>query len=92
MELLGKILLGFFVGALCGLIPLIHGILIYHKLNAIIGMVTSSLTGVLFSVLNKSPFTSMVVAILFVVINIAALKRKEKNEQNNNDDENENDQ
>ena len=82
MELAGKLLLGFFIGFLCGLIPLVHGLLIYRTASAIIGLVVSSLSGLAFSLLDKSPFIAIFIALIFVVMNIAAQKRKVKEEAN----------
>lgn len=86
MGILGKILLGFFVGLLCGLIPLIYGILTAHRTLGIIGAAATSLTGVLFSILEKSPFTALVVAALFILFSIANKKRN-----SHSDDEFDND-
>lgn len=82
MGLFGKILLGFFVGLLCGLVPLIYGFLTNHRISGIIGLVAASLTGVLFSLLDKSPFTAMVVSVIFILFNVA----NKKKETENNDD------
>ena len=75
MGVFGKILLGFFVGLLCGLIPLIYGFLTNHRISGIVGIIATILAGVLFSLLDKSPFTALVVAILFILFNIANKKR-----------------
>lgn len=80
-----KLIIGFFIGLLCGLIPLIYGLLTNHKISAIIGLVASALTGVLFAFLNKQPFTAMVVAVLFVLFNIADSKRHGKSKNSDND-------
>ncbi len=73
-----RYLLGFFVGFLCGIIPLVFGLLTKQKLFAIIGLAASSLSGVLFIILNKSPFTAIGVAILFIISNFAIQKRNSK--------------
>ena len=75
MGVFGKILLGFFVGLLCGLVPLIYGFLTNHRISGIVGIIATILAGVLFSLLDKSPFTVLVVAILFILFNIANKKR-----------------
>ncbi len=85
MSFMVKLIIGFFIGLLCGLIPLIYGLLTNHRLSAIIGLVASSLTGVLFAFLNKQPFTAMVVAVLFVLFNIANSKRHSKSKNSDND-------
>ena len=87
MELAGKLLLGFFIGFLCGLIPLIHGLLIYRTASALIGLLASSLTGLIFSFLDKSPFTAIIIALMFVVINIAAQKRHKKDSEHEQTEE-----
>jgi hypothetical protein len=79
MGLFGKILLGFFVGLLCGLVPLIYGFLTNRRTSGIVGLVAATLTGVLFSLLNKSPFTAMVVSIIFILFNIANKKKESEN-------------
>lgn len=86
MGVFGKILLGFFVGLLCGLIPLIYGFLTHQRLSGIIGIVATSLTGVLFSLLDKSPFTAIVVAVLFILFNIANKKRNSHSADDNDND------
>ena len=53
MGAAGKLLLGFFVGFLCGLTPLVYGIILRHKLIAFIGLAASAITGAIFSVMDK---------------------------------------
>ena len=91
MEMLGKISLGFFVGVLCGLVPLIYGIIKKSHKLAILGIFLSALCGSLFSFLDRSPFSAFVVAILFVVIIIANQKHKSHHENEDDDDEFDND-
>lgn len=86
MPVFAKIALGFFVGLLCGLIPLIYGLLTNERIFAIIGIIATALTGILFSCLDKSPFTAMVVAALFILFNIAKRKRHSKNHDETEDD------
>ena len=76
MGVAGRILLGFFVGFLCGLVPLIYGIISKHKIVSFIGLVVSSATGALFSLANKSPFTSMIMALIFVIF-IYSMNKKD---------------
>lgn len=71
-----KIIIGFFVGVLCGIVPLCFGFLKKNRIIGIIGAVASAAAGTLFNVLDKPPFTALFVAILFVVIIIANNKRK----------------
>ena len=76
MGVAGKILLGFFVGFLCGLVPLIYGIISKHKIVSFIALAASSVTGSLFSLIDKSPFTAMIMAIIFVIF-IFSMNKKE---------------
>lgn len=85
MGLFGKILLGFFVGLMCGLVPLIYGFLTNRRTSGIVGLVAAALTGVLFSVLDKSPFTAMVVSVIFILFSIA---NKKKDAESNDEDDN----
>ncbi len=78
-----EILIGFFVGALCGLAPLAFGLLVKHKILGIIGIIASTISGVVFGLLDKSPFTSIGVAIVFVVFLFA----KNKNSNSHHDDD-----
>lgn len=84
MGTLGKILLGFFVGVLCGLIPLIYGFLSSHKIIAVIGLASSIVTGSIFSLAGKSPFIAMIMSTIFVIFLYATNKRAE---EHNLDDE-----
>lgn len=84
MGTAGKILLGFFVGFLCGLVPLIYGVISKHKIVSFIGLFISSATGVLFSLLGKSPFTAMTMSLIFVIFIFSMNKKKA---DNNDDDE-----
>ena len=82
-----KIIVGFFVGLLCGLDPLIYGLLSKHRALAVGGIAAAALAGALFNFLDKSPFSAMVVAILFVIIIIANNKRRSKLMQEDEDDD-----
>ena len=81
-----KIVIGFFVGILCGIVPLCFGFLKKSKLLGILGAVASTGAGILFSVLDKSPFSALVVAVLFIFIIIASIKRRAKEEEDDYDD------
>ena len=81
-----KIIVGFFVGFLCGVIPLIYGLLSKNRALAIGGIAASAVAGLLFNLLDKSPFSAIVVAILFVIIIIANNKRRRKLAQDEDDD------
>ncbi len=86
MELVWKMILGFFVGILCGLVPFIYGFIKANRKLAAVSIILTALSGLLFSVLDKSPFSAFVVAIMFVVINIASNKRKSLHNQDDNED------
>ncbi len=73
-----KIVIGFFVGVLCGIVPLCFGFLKKSKLLGIIGIFASAGAGALFNALDKSPFSALVVAVLFILIIIASNKRRSK--------------
>ncbi len=89
MGMFGKIIIGFFIGLLCGVVPLLYGLLNGNKLYAFIGMAASAVTGVLFSVFEKSPFSAIVVAVLVVLVMIAQKKRKQQEEDSDAEDQDE---
>ncbi len=74
------ILIGLFAGLLCGLIPLVYGILRKSTLWAIIGMSATAAGGVLFSIFGKSPFNAIVIGVLFILFIVAEQNRKSKHE------------
>ena len=77
---LTKIAIGFFIGLLCGVIPLIYGLLTKCRALAFGGLLASVVAGILFNVLEKSPFSAIVVAILFVIIIVVRNKRHAKHD------------
>lgn len=83
-----KILIGFFVGVLCGVLPLVFGLLIKNKLLGIIGIVSSSLSGMLFAALDKSPFTAIGISIVFIIALFSKHKRKKMHDDDTDNDEN----
>lgn len=85
-----KIIVGFFVGVLCGVIPLIFGFLKDQKLLGIVGIIVSAGAGALFNALDKSPFSAFVVAILFILIIIAINKRRTLKDDDFDDDSDDN--
>ena len=88
--MLGKVFLGFFVGLLCGLIPFIYGFLKKFRKIAIVGILVTALSGVLFAIVDKSPFSSVVVAVLFIfIIILNERKNSHKNLDDEEDDEDE---
>ena len=48
-----RILLGFFVGTLCGIIPLVYCIIKHMKIMSAVGMSVTVASGVLFSALSN---------------------------------------
>ena len=78
---------GLLIGLLCGLLPLIFGFLFKNHVIGVIGIVASALMGALFSVLHRSPFTAVGVAIIFVVILLVKNKNKQKQHETDDDDE-----
>ena len=83
-----EILIGLFVGVLCGVLPLVFGLLIKNKLLGIIGIVSSSLSGLLFAALDKSPFTAIGISIVFIIALFANHKRKKMHDDDTDNDEN----
>lgn len=86
MGVFGKILLGFFVGLLCGLVPLIYGFLTNKRIFGIVGIAVTAVSGIVFSILDKSPFTAMVIAALFLLFNFADNKRHSKHKDDTDND------
>ena len=82
-----KIIVGFFVGLLCGVVPLIYGLLSKKRALAIAGIAAASVAGLVFNLLDKSPFSALVVAILFVIIILANNKRRSKLAQDEDSDD-----
>ena len=63
-----KIFIGAAIGLGCGVIPLLIGILVKHKLIGIIGLASCTAGGVLFAFLDKPPITSIAIAAVFLII------------------------
>jgi len=85
---MGDIIIGFLIGVLCGSVPLLFGLLTKHKILGIIGISASALSGILFAILEKSPFTAIGIALVFSIFNFASHKKKN---QNHNDEDEHND-
>ena len=81
-----KIMIGFFVGLLCGVIPMVLGFLTKHKIIGIVGIAVTIVFGILFSALNKSPFTAIGVAILFAIIIFLSNRNKHRIHEDEDDD------
>ena len=77
-------ILGFFVGALCGVAPIVIGFLTKHKWIGIIGAVVTVLSSLIFVLLDKSPFTAIGIAL--VVLIIIFKKNKNKDHHDDRDD------
>ena len=82
---LEKALIGLGIGVLCGIIPIAFGFLTKHRVLGIIGMLATASFGVVFSVYDKSPFTAICVALVFVIFNFASNKSKNKSHDHDND-------
>ena len=78
------VLLGFFVGALCGVVPLFLGLLTKHNILGIAGIISSAASGVIFALIDKSPFTAIGVAIVYAIVIFA--KNKNNNSTHEHDD------
>ncbi len=79
-----RFLLGFFIGALCGAIPLCYGLLTKTKFWAILGIAVTALSGIGFELIGQSPFTSIGVAVVFAVAIFA--KNRHSNAHHHFDD------
>lgn len=80
-----KILVGFFVGALCGAVPLAFGLLTKHKILAIVSIAVTALAGAGFGIIEKSPFTAIGVAIIFIIVILAKNKNKNNHTEEDHD-------
>lgn len=80
-----KIIIGLFVGLLCGAVPFFIGFLLRCRLIGIVGSIVSILSGGLFNALDKPPFTALFVAAIFVVIIVSVHKRKSGKNKNYSD-------
>ncbi|MBE6706990.1 MAG: hypothetical protein E7577_05040 [Ruminococcaceae bacterium] len=82
-----NVFVGLFIGLLCGLIPLIYGILRKATIWAIIGIALTAVSGVIFSIFDKSPFNAIVISVLFILFIVAEQKRKSKHDEHDEHDE-----
>lgn len=80
------VFIGIFVGALCGVIPLVYGLLTRHKILAIVAVFTTVISGVVFVLLNKPPFTAIGIAIIFLVFIFAKNKNKHAVDEENHEE------
>ena len=78
-----SLIVGAAIGLGCGVIPLVVGILTKQKLTGIIGIVSCTVGGVLFAVLEKPPITSISIAALFLIV-IFMTKKKEEHHPSDN--------
>ena len=79
-------ILGFFVGVLCGIAPVVVGILAKHKWTGIIGAGVTVLSSLIFVLLDKPPFTAIGVAIVVLIIIFTKSKNKNKENHDERDD------
>ena len=77
---------GFFVGLLCGLVPLAIGLLTKHKVLAISGVAVTVVSSLIFVLLDKSPFTAIGVALVFVIVIFTKNKNKNRDDSLEQDD------
>jgi len=71
-----QFLVGFLIGALCGAIPLLLGLLTNHKVLGIVGISVSALSGIVFVLLDKSAFIAIGIAAVFAIFTFASHKKK----------------
>ena len=76
LEIIGRTLLGMFLGFLCGLVPLILGFIIGKKSGSIVGAFVCTLCGGLFGFLEKSAVLSVIVMIIVVLFLVVDKSRK----------------
>ena len=79
-------LVGLLIGVLCGAIPFIFGWFAKHKILGFIGGAAAVLSGPLFVLIGKSPFTAIGIAAIFSIFIFAKLRSINKN-HNEDDDE-----
>lgn len=79
-------ILGFFVGVLCGIVPVVIGFLTKHKWVGIIGAGVTVLSSLIFVLLDKSPFTAIGVALVVLIIIFTKNKNKHKEHHDDRDD------
>lgn len=77
---------GFFVGLLCGVIPLTVGLLTKHKILGIVGMAVTVVSSFIFVLLDKPPFTAIGVALVFLIVIFTKNKNKNKDSHLEEDD------
>ena len=68
---MGKYISGLLIGMLCGLVPLLFCLISRHKALGIVGGSMTAVSGVIFVLLDKSPFTAIAIAAIFSIFNIA---------------------
>ncbi len=83
MDKFISLVVGAAIGLGCGIIPLIVGIFTKQRLTGIIGIVSCTICGVLFAVLEKPPITSIAIAALFLIV-IFMTKKKEEHHPSDN--------
>lgn len=81
-----NILLAFFIGVLCGLVPFAYGLLTKHKILAIVSLTVCALSGIGFQILDKSPFTAIGFAVIFIVFLFAKNKNQHSEAEDDEED------
>ena len=79
-------LVGLIIGVLCGAIPLLLGWFTKHKILGVVGCALTVLSGPLFVLLGKSPFTAIGVAAIFSIFNFAMHRNKSKEHHDDESD------
>ncbi len=67
---------GFMVGLLCGLIPLVLGFLVNRTFIGLLGTLCSAIGAALYANMGKSPWTSLAIAVLFVLFIVLSARKK----------------
>ena len=80
-------LIGLFIGLLCGLVPLIFGILKKTTIWAIVGISITTISGGVFAIFGKSPFNAIVIGMLFILFIVAEQNRKAKHAEEHEEHE-----
>ena len=82
-------LVGLLIGILCGAVPIIFGWFTKHKILGIVGCAVTIISGPLFVLLNKSPFTAIGIAAIFTIFNFATHRNKTKEHHDSDEDDQE---
>lgn len=80
-------LIGLLIGILCGAVPFLFGLFTKHKILGIVGASITAISGPVFVLLQKSPFTAIGVAAIFTIFNFATHRNKNAPHHEDDDDE-----